>query len=408
MELVHRRWGYGAVLSCCLVNARVCCGGPAAPAAKPATEAAEAAEAAPAAQEAPEAKGDTAVATYEGGAITLAEVQAQIDGRRGAFLSRQLQTNEGRRAYVGSLLNNKILAEEALRRGFDKDPTLQRSMEALLAQDLLRRLRVDRKVEPVTEEEAKEYYESHQADFDRPERKWVRQIFLALSADATEDVRKPVDEKAKSFVEQLKGAGPRASSLFRRLAGEHSPAPGGRGRGGHLEEVRADTKASSRMPQEVLDAAAKLTQRGQISDIVRSAEGLHILYLERATPALKQTFEQARRLIEMRVQASRSSDPRAVARDIFEKAKPTINEETLELLKVPAAPTRATPVRSPRTGRGPRGVPRQPKRLARPAPPPRPPAPTKAPVPAKAAPKPKAAEQPAPPPPPAPAKPPAE
>ena len=162
------------------------------------------------------------------------------------------------------------------------------------------------------------------------------------------------------------------------------------------------------MPQEVLDAVAKLAERGQISDVIRSPIGLHILYLERVTPAQKQTFEEARRVIEMRVQTSRSSDPRAIARDIFEKAKPTINEQALGLLKVPAPPTRATPLRSPRPSRGGRQVPRPPNRVTGPTPPPRPPAPANAPVPAKATPKPEAGAQPPVPPPPAPAKQPAK
>lgn len=405
MDLEHRRWGYGAVLSCCLVNAWVCCGGAAAPAAKPVPPAADAPAAA---KKAMDAKGDTPVASYEGGVITLEEVQAQIGGRQASFVSRQLQTAEGRRAYVGSLLNNRILAEEARRRGIDKSPQLQRSIEALLAQELLRGLRVDRRAEPVTEEEAKKYYDSHADEFDRPERKWLRQIFLALPEGASEDVKKPKEEEAKSLVAQLKEAGPQASSLFRKLAGEQPAGHAGRGRGGHLQEVRADTKPSSQMPQAVLDAAAKLTERGQMSDVVRSPTGLHILYLERVTPALKQTFEQARRLIEMRVQTSRSSDPRAIARDIFDKAKPSINEEALGLLKVPTPPTRATPVRSVRPSRGARTAPPPAKRVVGPAPPPQPPAPVKAPVPAKVTPKPKAATAPPAPPPPAPAKPAAE
>jgi parvulin-like peptidyl-prolyl isomerase len=77
---------------------------------------------------------------------------------------------------------------------------------------------------------------------------------------------------------------------FSDLAIEFSQDPGSKTRGGRLSKGIASDAES--VDQSVKDALFTMSQVGDISDIVRSRFGFHILKLESVTPARERSFEE--------------------------------------------------------------------------------------------------------------------
>lgn len=302
------------------------------------------------------APSDAVVATYQGGQVTLAEIQALLDRQRSPYLLRQLQTPEGRRRYVERIVENRILADEARRRGIDKEPEIRARIDGVLASALIQRLRMERRNTTVSDEEARKYYQQHKEEFSRPARKRIARILLRAGTPA--DLEKKM-QTAKKLLEQIQKAGPHKMEVFRQLARKYSDDAYGKRRGGYYGLISTSTKPSPRYPQAVLDAAAKLQKPGDVSGVVRTPEGLQILMMEGKIPAYKESIERALPLIKARLRARRLGDVKTLAADVFEKAHLTINEKALSQLRVPA-------VRTPRLSKPPR------PHVVRPRPRPRP------------------------------------
>lgn len=124
----------------------------------------------------------------------------------------------------------------------------------------------------VTEEEVRAYYDTHENEFSTPEMVKVSHILL------------PTMEEAKKVKERLK-----KGEDFAKLAKEVSTDPGTKDRGGDLGYF-----SRGKMVKPFEDAAFSLKKKGEISDIVQTQFGFHIIKLEDRKPAEKQDFESAK------------------------------------------------------------------------------------------------------------------
>ena len=142
----------------------------------------------------------------------------------------------------------------------------------------------------VTETEAKSFYDEHTASFEQPET--VRAAHILLSTKDPDDPtanpsakRDLSDEKKqakhKQMEDLLKRA--RAGEDFGKLAKEFSEDPGSKETGGEY------TFSRGRMVPE-FEAAAFSLNTNQISDIITTAYGYHIIKLYEKLPAKKEPF----------------------------------------------------------------------------------------------------------------------
>jgi len=285
------------------------------------------------------------IATFKGGQVTAEEVQKEIDRRAvSVYFRRQLQKPAGRRRFVEGIIRSKVLAVEARNRGLDKDPAVRARIDAILSAELQKRLRQERAPAAASDAEARKYYDDHKSEFERPERKKISQIFLKLAPNAPAEDRAAKLTAAQEIMDELKKAQPgKQAIVFGKLAATKSEDPLGRRYRGTYGYIYSGMTPSARYPREVIDAVAKLTGIGQISDIVKAADGLHILLLERVIPARKQTFDQAKSMIKARLRSRRLTDITQLAADVFKKVELKINEDALAALKVPAPSPRTSP-----------------------------------------------------------------
>jgi peptidyl-prolyl cis-trans isomerase C len=133
----------------------------------------------------------------------------------------------------------------------------------------------------VTEAEAKQFYDENPADFEQPEMIHVRHILLMtmdpvtrtpLAADQQKAKQKQMDDLLKRI---------RGGEDFATLAKQYSEDPGSKDNGGELPAF-----PRGQMVPEFEAAAFSLTNN-QVSDVITSAYGYHIIKLLEKTPAKK-------------------------------------------------------------------------------------------------------------------------
>jgi parvulin-like peptidyl-prolyl isomerase len=135
----------------------------------------------------------------------------------------------------------------------------------------------------ITEDEAKKYYEDNPARFEEPEK--VRSAHILLSTrDPATNAELPEDKKAakrKQIDDLLKRA--RAGEDFGKLAREFSEDPGSKDKGGEYTFPRGQM-----MPE--FEAAAFSLNTNQVSDVVTTPYGFHIIKLYEKIPAHKEPY----------------------------------------------------------------------------------------------------------------------
>lgn len=158
--------------------------------------------------------------------------------------------------------------EQALReQGFTPD-SFRRAVKRDLETYQLLNLKVRSRVK-VTDEDVQNYYQSHPKEFAGEEQVKVRHILLALPQGATAAQEAAIRQKGEAVLER---AG-RPGTDFAALAKEVSQGPSA-AEGGDLGWLRRGTI------QAELERAAFALQAGQISGLVKTRTGFHILKVE--------------------------------------------------------------------------------------------------------------------------------
>lgn len=186
------------------------------------------------------------------------------------------------RTNTSALLQRKVLAQEALKAGLDKDPVIQAALA--LARDRVlsdaRLAAIDKANQPnpqAIEEFARTFYKAEAKRFEQPEQVRARHILVRnTEADAK--------AKAEQLLQQLK-----SGANFEELATAQSQDPGSAARGGDLGFF-----ARGRMVPTFEEAAFALQKPGELSGVVESPHGFHIIKLEERRAAGAPPFEDVK------------------------------------------------------------------------------------------------------------------
>ncbi len=148
-----------------------------------------------------------------------------------------------------------------------------------------------RVVIPVTE--AQRFYNNNINLYQTPEQIRASHILLNVAGKDEAAVR----TQAETVLQQVKAGGD-----FAELAKKFSEDPGTRDKGGDLDYFNR-----GRMVPE-FETAAFALEPGQVSDIVRSQFGFHIIKLVDKRPAVTRTFEDVRPQIDEQLRAQRATE----------------------------------------------------------------------------------------------------
>lgn len=224
---------------------------------------------------------DTAVlAEVNGKKITVADFNQQIQ-RIGSEQQIPLDSPQIKQKLLDGMIKEELLKQEAEKQGLEKDPVVQKDIDAAKEQIIVRELvnrEVIEKVKSVDNKELKAYYEEHKSQFPAPEQVHARHILVKTKAEA---------DKIKSQLD--KGAD------FAKLAMEKSEDKASGARGGDLGFFGK----GDMIPQ--FEKVAFTLSVGKISNPVESQFGYHIIKVEEKKAAGTMSFEEAKQNIERRL-----------------------------------------------------------------------------------------------------------
>ncbi len=208
---------------------------------------------------------------YESLKVYSTEIQNAVKA------NRQLQQK-----FLQRLMELELFSSVAREKGIDRIPEVKRRMEILvndfLSKELLSREVVD-KIQ-VSEDDMKQYYKANREQFKKPEEVRARHILIKVKKDASPEEKKAARKKAEEILEKIK-----KGEDFASLAEKYSDDPGSAKKGGDLGYF-----PRGRMVKPFEDAAFSL-KAGEVSDIVETKFGYHIIKVEEKKPAGYQPFE---------------------------------------------------------------------------------------------------------------------
>jgi peptidyl-prolyl cis-trans isomerase D len=180
---------------------------------------------------------------------------------------------------------SKVTVSDADIETYYKDHTAQfQAPEQASIEYLVLDLEAAKKNVVVNEADLKTYYEQNSSRFGTKEERRASHILITAPASMSAADR----EKAKAKVEQLLADVKKAPNTFAEVARKNSQDPGSAEKGGDLDFV---TKGAMVKPFE--DAMFAL-KKGEISGVVETEFGYHIIHLTDIKPAVVPPFEQLR------------------------------------------------------------------------------------------------------------------
>jgi peptidyl-prolyl cis-trans isomerase D len=196
--------------------------------------------------------------------------------------------------------------DEQLRKHYDDNAAAFESPESarieyvvLSADDLARGV-------SVSEDDLRSYYDQNKARYVAPEQRRASHILIRLEANASTADRERAMARARSLVAQA-----RAGGDFAALARAQSQDPGSASQGGDLGLFTRDA-----MIKPFADAAFAM-KVGEVSDVVSSDFGLHVIRLTAIQPAAEQAFPIVRPAIEAELRRQLAARQYAEAAEAF-------------------------------------------------------------------------------------------
>jgi peptidyl-prolyl cis-trans isomerase C len=242
--------------------------------------------------------------------ITMEEFNKELD-KIPMNMKMAVATESGKKNYLDRLIMKKLLLMEANKDKIENEKEFQTRLidikEQLLIESLLKKkISSDSQL---NDEELKKYYDANKDKFKKGEEINTRHILLKTA------------EEAKQIKEKLQNG-----EDFVELAKKYSIDPNAKTTGG---EIGFHPKGA--IFPEYEEAAFKLTKVGQISSIVKTQYGYHIIRLEGTKPPAFVSFDEVKDFIKQQlVQEKQKELVEKYIGDLKKNAKITIDENLLK------------------------------------------------------------------------------
>ena len=188
----------------------------------------------------------------------------------------------------------------------------------------------------VNEADLKTYYEQNAARLaGKPEERRASHILVAVPKGATADQKAQAKAKAEELLAQVR----KNPESFAEVAKKNSQDPGSAAQGGDL-----DFFARGAMTKPFEDAAFALKNKGDISELVETEFGYHIIRLTDIKADKPKTFEELKPQLEAQVRKEQAQKKFAEAAETFtntvyeqsDSLKPAADKLKLEVKTAPA------------------------------------------------------------------------
>jgi peptidyl-prolyl cis-trans isomerase C len=214
-----------------------------------------------------------------------------------------------REAILWQIVQGMVVAKVAREKGFDKKADIRAQQEMMITNFLANQYMQKEVLDKVTitESQTKAYYKDHQDAFKTPESVRVRHILIkGVPPTATEEEKKAAKGKAESALDRVK-----KGEDFAKVASEVSDDTGTKEKGGDLEFFSRGTMIPA------FEEAAFALKPGEISGVVETEYGYHIIRMEEKKEAVLEPYDKIKdRVKELALQDKK----KAAASDFVEKA----------------------------------------------------------------------------------------
>jgi peptidyl-prolyl cis-trans isomerase C len=233
----------------------------------------------------------SAVAKVDDTVIDVGDVQERIN-KQSPFIRSRYTTVDKKKEFLDNLIRFEVMAKEAQKRGYDKDPEVIRVMkQQMISKFLQKDFESKLKVEDVPEPDVEKYYNGHPDEFNQKDQVRVSQILVK---------DKPKADKVLAEVKASPKlpAGTDQQKPFRDLVTKYSEDEDSKARGGDLLFLDKD---STQVPRPVVEAAFALKEVGDVSAPIKSEKGFHILKLTQKRPGFSRPLPEVKRQIQQRL-----------------------------------------------------------------------------------------------------------
>ncbi|MBA4143512.1 MAG: peptidyl-prolyl cis-trans isomerase [Nitrosospira sp.] len=223
-----------------------------------------------------QAQAGSTLAKVNGVAIPQARLEFIVKART---LQGQPDNPEARKALREDLITEEVIAQEALKKGLDKDPDFKTQLDMARQTALVRAYQVDYiKNHPVSDEELRKEYEALKSQVGDKEYK-AHHILVASEAEA------------KDIIARIKKGG-----NLEKIAEEKSLDAGSKTKGGELEWSPAASYV-----QPFAEALTRMS-KGQLTEQpVQTNFGWHVIRLDDVRPLTVPPFEELKQNLAQRV-----------------------------------------------------------------------------------------------------------
>ena len=254
--------------------------------------------------------GGVLLARFGDRVITRRQLEQGLAGQPKA-LQEEYKAPAARQELLERMVRLELLADEARRRGLDRQPEVQRRVNELLVEELMNQLFGEKALEatPITDADIQRYYEAHTAEFHTPEERRVSELIVndaraaqlilqRVSSRPTDDA--PFDTVVQQLTKEstFSGAQARDSGYFSRAStGEPTPA--------------------------VREVVFGLGKVGQIAPKIVEVDGsFHVVKLTGIRPAVDRALADVQNLIRSRIrQEQRTQGIERFVADVKQKAQ---------------------------------------------------------------------------------------
>jgi peptidyl-prolyl cis-trans isomerase C len=217
----------------------------------------------------------------QGVSIDSKEIQMELE-RVPAETRAQLSSPAAMQNNVANVYARRVLAKDALKEGLDKNPlviaAIEKAKERILSDAMLEK--IDQRNQPNLQDLeawAQTSYKANAKKYEQPEQVRASHILIRT---AEPDAK----AKAEAILKEL-----RNGADFSKLAKDKSQDPGSAAKGGDLGFF-----GRGRMIKPFEDTAFGMAKAGDISGVIESPFGFHIIRLDEKKPAGLQPFAEVK------------------------------------------------------------------------------------------------------------------
>ncbi|MEW5852615.1 MAG: peptidyl-prolyl cis-trans isomerase [Myxococcota bacterium] len=283
-------------------------------------------------------KSGTPVANVGESVITVEELEEKINAQ-GPFARPRFQDVAKRREFLEGLIRQEVLAQEAVRRGYDKDPEVQDALKKVMVQKLTR-LEYDSQVkqEDIKPEDVKKYYDEHPDEFHKPEMARCSAVIVANKDGGKKKAETALKAVKDAAAKKPEPGKPISPDPFRDVVMAHSEDAESKALGGDLKYLtRKEMEEKHGTP--VAEACFTLANVNDLSGVVEGKQGFYVLKSTGKRKPIDRTLEQVETQIRNRLFRERRTESfNKFVEDLKNKATVKVDDAKLAAMKIAGGP----------------------------------------------------------------------